>query len=79
MSTENKIVIARSVARKLNLANYGGKAYEMVDFFASYSQEFPADTPVKELKQQSDRLYALAEADVGENIKAMREELLDNK
>ena len=59
-----KKTISRSYSRKLSLQHYGGKAFETMDFFASYSEEFPKDASKEELQRSSALLYDEARSEV---------------
>lgn len=75
MRTESKITVSRGIKRHLNLEHYGGKRFESVEFSAFYSKEVPANIGAEELKNESDQLYNLAEADVAQDIRNAREEI----
>ena len=65
---ENKLTISRSYSRKISLKNYGGPSFETADFWASYSEELPADSKIEVLKETSNMLYDMAKSDVIEAI-----------
>lgn len=74
-----KITISRGYTRKINLGNYiKTKPYESVDFFANYAQEFPADTPVSNLKARSEELYSRAKVDVEDAVASYLMEEINN-
>lgn len=52
------VSITKSYARKINLAAYGGKQYESVDFFESRSHAwFDTHPTVEEVDNRGDELY----------------------
>ena len=62
MKNDLKYTISRSFSRKISLGNYN-----MADFFASHSQEVPADTSEEEKKKISEGLFLSAKLEV-ENV-----------
>ena len=56
--------ISRSYSRKISLQHYGGKAFETMDFSASYGEEFPKDASAEELQRSSALLYDEARSEV---------------
>ena len=61
--SELKKIISRSFTRKVNLGNY-----ESADFWASYSEEVPADTEDPTCTRISAILYGNAKSDVEQAI-----------
>ena len=59
-----KKAISRSYSRKICLQHYGGKAFETMDFSASYGEEFPKDASAEELQRSSALLYDEARSEV---------------
>ena len=60
---EFKKNISRSFERKVSLGDYN-----MASFFASYSEEIPADTDPEAMQRISALLYGFAKLDVEEAI-----------
>ena len=59
MKNDYRYQITRSFARKVNIGNY-----QTVDFFASHTQEMPADTADEEKKKISETLFLSAKLEV---------------
>ena len=68
MTETNEIRITRSYSRKVDSALYGGNRYEVVDFFASYSDTLPKDAPDGDQLKLSQELHRKALADVEKSV-----------
>ena len=70
-----KKTISRSYSRKISLQCYGGNRFEMMDFFASYGEEFPKDASREELQRSSALLYDEARSEVEQAVKQETDKL----